>query len=285
MKRIRLQSPAKLNLFLKVINKRPDGYHNLKTLFERINLCDTIDLQLNRSGAIRIFCPHPQVPKGPKNLVYKVAAMLRQDCQVPYGVDIRINKRIPVAAGLAGGSSNAATVLRGLNKLWNLCLSQKQLVAYGARIGSDVPFFLHNCSWAVGTGRGEHIKKLNIPSKLWHILVVPQVKMYTKEVFGRLNLKLTKQIDNVNILTRSLRKGDLNKAGTLLLNDLESSILQIRPQLLELKEKIAAFPVRGVSFSGSGPSVFGIATSQEQAQKIYSFLRSKYKQVFVVQTF
>jgi 4-diphosphocytidyl-2-C-methyl-D-erythritol kinase len=284
MKRIRLQSPAKLNLFLKVINKRSDGYHNLKTLFERINLCDTIDLELNRSGAIRIACRHPHVPKGPKNLVYRVAALLRQDFQVPFGVNIRIQKRIPVAAGLAGGSSNAATVLCGLNKLWKLNLSQKQLLNYGARIGSDVSFFLYDCSWAIGTRRGEQIKRLNIRRKLWHVLVVPYVKMYTKEVFGRLNLKLTKQIDNVNILTRSLQKGDLSKVGRLLFNDLESSILQIRPSLFAVKDRLASFPLKGVSFSGSGPSVFGIATSQHQAQHIESLLRHRYKQIFVVRT-
>ena len=284
MKSIRLQSPAKLNLILKVINKRSDGYHNLKTLFERIDLCDTIDLKINQSGAIRIACRHPQVPKGPKNLVYQVAALLKKDFPVPYGVDITIIKRIPVAAGLAGGSSNAATVLMGLNKLWNLALSPKTLAIYAGRIGSDVPFFLHDCSWAVGTGRGEQIKKLNITSKLWHILVVPYVKMYTKEVFGRLNLKLTKEIDNVNILTRSLKKSDFNKVGSLLFNDLESSILQIRPQLHVLKEKLASFPVAGVSFSGSGPSVFGITKSQQQAQQIHAILRHRYKQIFVVHT-
>jgi 4-diphosphocytidyl-2-C-methyl-D-erythritol kinase len=200
-------------------------------------------------------------------------------------VDIRIHKRIPVAAGLAGGSSNAATVLVGLNTIWQLGLDQKQLVSYGSKVGSDVPFFLYDCSWAVGTGRGEQIKKLNISSKLWHILVVPYVKMYTKEVFGRLNLKLTKQIDNVNILTRSLRKGDFSKVGTLLFNDLESSILQIRPQLLGLKKKLASFPVRGVSFSGSGPSVFGITTSRQQAEQVHALLRHRYKQIFVVRTF
>ena len=275
MKRIRLQSPAKLNLFLKVINKRSDGYHNLKTLFERINLCDTIDLSLNRSGAIRIACRHPHVPKGPKNFVYRVAKLLKDDFKIPYGVDIRITKRIPVAAGLAGGSSNAATVLIGLNKLWNLALDQKKLVAYAKRIGSDVPFFLYDCSWAVGVKRGDEIKEIKIPHKLWHILVVPYVKMYTKEVFGRLNLKLTKQIDNVNILTRSLRNNDLTKDRALLSNDLEKSILRIRPQLSLLKEKLASFPIPGVSFSGSGPSVFGITKSQQQAQQIHSILRKR----------
>ena len=284
MKSIRLLSPAKLNLFLKVINKRPDGYHNLKTIFERIDLADTIQLTANRSGAIRIFCSHPEVPRGPQNLVYKAAKMLQEECDVAQGVDIRITKRIPVAAGLAGGSSNAATVLVGLNKLWGLSLNSPQLVAYAKRIGSDVPFFLSDCSWALGMGRGDEIKKINISTKLWHVLVTPNVKMYTRKVFGGLNLKLTKQIDNVNILTHSLRRNDLDQVGKLLQNDLENSILQIRPQLLKLKKKIRSLAVAGVSFSGSGPSVFGITRSKNQAQKIRSILSQKYKQVFVVST-
>ena len=285
MKSIRLQSPAKLNLILEVITKRPDGYHNLKTLFERIDLSDTISLTANRSGSIRIFCQHPQVPKGPKNLVYQVAKILQKDFKVAQGVDIRIIKRIPVAAGLAGGSSNAATVLVGLNKLWGLSLSLKQLVVYGKKIGSDAPFFLYNCSWALGTGRGDRIKKIKISTKLWHILITPNVKMYTRKVFGSLNLKLTKQRGNVNILTHSLRRNDLSRVGRLLSNDLESSILQLRPQLLRIKEKLESFPVAGVSFSGSGPSVFGITKSKNQAQAIRAILRRRYKQIFVVRTF
>ena len=284
MKSISLQSPAKLNLFLKVINKRPDGYHNLKTIFERIDLSDTIRLTVNRSGAIRIFCQHPQVPKGAKNLVYQAAQTLQKDFKVSKGVDIRITKRIPVAAGLAGGSSNAAAVLLGLNKLWGLCLSRPKLVLYGKKIGSDVPFFLYGCRWALGTERGDQIKKLNIPSKLWHILVVPNVKMYTQKVFGGLNLKLTKEIDNVNILTHSLIRNDLDRVGALLSNDLESSILKLRPQLLTLKQKLKSLPVVGVSFSGSGPSVFSITRSRQQAQKIRAILRPRYRRVFVVKT-
>src|SRR6185436_451831 len=158
MKSITLQSPAKLNLYLKIVNKRPDGFHNLTTLFERIDLADEITLTSEASGRIRVSCDHPQVPTGPKNLVYKAAALLKQDFGIKQGVHITICKNIPVAAGLAGGSSNAATVLQGLNKLWNLKLTKTRLAAYAARIGSDVAFFLYDCSWALGTGRGEVIE-------------------------------------------------------------------------------------------------------------------------------
>jgi 4-diphosphocytidyl-2-C-methyl-D-erythritol kinase len=283
MRSVILRSPAKLNLFLKVINRRADGYHNLETLFERIDLCDEIRFTPNRKGDIRIFCSHPQVPKGPKNLVYRVAKLLKDEYEVPNGVDIHILKRIPVAAGLAGGSSNAATALWGLNRIWKLSLLKEQLLSIGSRIGSDVPFFLHNCSWALGTGRGDKIQPLEIPSKLWHLLIVPRIKMYSREVFARLNLELTNKNADVNILIPSLLN-NIKEAGKLLHNDLESSILTICPGLVKVKERLEAFRLTGVSFSGSGPAVFGITRSKQEADYLKDILGKRYSQVFAVRT-
>jgi 4-diphosphocytidyl-2-C-methyl-D-erythritol kinase len=285
MKPLVLLSPAKLNLYLKVVCKRPDGFHELKTIFERIDLADEIRLSREPGGKIKITCNHPQVPRGPKNLVYKVAQLLRQDFGVKEGVRIDILKRIPVAAGLAGGSSNAATVLSGLNKLWSLGLDKNSLVDYARKVGSDVAFFLHDCSWALGTGRGDVIKRLEIPHKLWHVLVVPKVRMLTPKVYGAMNLKLTKLGDDVNILTRCLGKNDVSRVGSLLFNDLEQPIAHLKPNLLKIKEKLSSFDVAGVAFSGSGPSVFAVVESKKKAQEIYSVLKRRYAQVFVVETF
>ena len=204
MRSVTLLSPAKLNLFLRVIKKRPDGYHTIVTLFERINLCDSIRLTPIPKNSVRIICEHPHVPRGRKNLACQAAELLRQQYHIKTGVEIHIQKNIPVAAGLAGGSSNAATALRGLNQMWGLNLPRRKLMAYGRQLGSDVPFFLQDCSWALGTGRGDLIRPLNVPSKLWHILVIPRVKMYSREVFTRFNLQLTKTRDDVNILILSL---------------------------------------------------------------------------------
>ena len=284
MRRISLRSPAKLNLFLRVINKRPDGYHNLETLFERIDLCDEIDLQSNPTGAIRIFCDHPQVPRGPKNLVYQVAQRLKDDFAIAQGIDIRIVKRIPVAAGLAGGSSNAATTLLGLKRLWNLPLTQKNLWQYGREIGSDVPFFLYDCSWAVGTSRGDEIKKISIPTKLWHVLVVPRVKMYSREVFRRLNLQLTKGNHDVNILLRYLRKNDLSKVAQYFVNDLQPSILGIKSTLSNVMQRLSQVTSKQVSFSGSGPALFALMESKHEAENAKLVLSRYYRQVYIVRT-
>lgn len=292
MRSILLKSPAKLNLYLKVINKRKDGFHNLVTLFERIDLCDDIRLTDNIGGRIRVFCNHPRVPTGPRNLVYKVAAMLKSDFALSRGVDIRINKRIPVAAGLAGGSSNAAAVLLGLNRLWRLALSHTQLLTYAKKVGSDVPFFLYGSSWAVGTDRGDRIRKVNLPIKLWHVLVVPKAPVYTAKVFGALslkaegapNLKLTKKWSDVNILIRALRNNDIFKAGRLLSNDLESAILDVSPNIVHLRDKLRNYNTLGAAFSGSGPSIYSLVKTKKEAKKLSSDLKRNYSQVFVVRT-
>jgi 4-diphosphocytidyl-2-C-methyl-D-erythritol kinase len=284
MDRLTVNAPAKLNLVLDVVGKRPDGFHELRTIFERISLADQITLTRNKSGKIRITCSHPHVPKGPGNLVYKAAMMLSKDFDISEGLDINIIKNIPVAAGLAGGSSNAAAVLSGLNRLWQIGLNKAQLVKYAARLGSDVAFFLYDTPFALGTGRGEIIKPLAVKTKLWHVLVTPRVKIYTKEVFTRLKLNLTNKKDNVNILLPFLRKGDLLRLAAALSNDLEAAILSLRPDFIYLKKKLLDAGATGVCFSGSGPSVFACVQSQRHALSLRAKFDRRYTQVFVVST-
>ena len=279
-----LSSPAKLNLFLEVQNKRPDGYHNIVTLFERIDLKDEISFRAVENGHIRVVCDHPDVPTGPKNLVYKVALLLKEKFGVTQGVEIRINKRIPVAAGLAGGSSNAATALLGLNRIWGLGLKKAQLVLLARRIGSDVAFFLYDTSWGLGTERGDKIQALNIKKKLWHILVVPKIKMYSWKVYGGLKLQLTKGNDDANILVRNLKKGNILAASRLLKNDLEREIFRLSPNLEKLKKKLKLLKTIGVMASGSGPAVFGVTTGKKEAEAIKAVLSKRFDQVFVVKT-
>lgn len=286
MKRsLTLLSPAKVNLFLKVVNKRPDGFHNIETLFERIDLCDKLRFSSNATGKIVIACNHPQVPLGPKNLVYQVAQILKNDCGIKKGVKIDIDKKIPVAAGLAGGSSNAAYTLLGLNELWQLKLSKRQLISYAQQIGSDVAFFLADCSFAYGTQKGDQISKVNLKKKLWHVLVVPRVKVYSKVVYGGLKLQLTKKSDDVNILIHSLRKNKIKEVYALLRNDLEAVVMRFCPQVLRLKKRLKLLHFQGFMVSGSGPSVFSLMESEQEAKLIAKKLAKVYSQVFVVQTF
>lgn len=288
---LHLKSPAKLNLTLDVLGKRSDGYHELNTLFERISLCDDIELKLNSTAAIKVRCNHPQVPLDDRNLVVKIAKRLQQDFNLSSGVSINIRKNIPVAAGLAGGSSNGATVLLGLNRLWQLKLTQKQMHAYASALGSDVAFFLYDASFAIGTGRGEQITPVKTETKLWHVLVTPRVKMLTPRVFGALahlrassKLKLTNKKAGVNILLPFLYQGDAKGVASRLTNDLEPAILSLRPGFIELKNKLQRLGALGVCFSGSGPSVYALASSEAHAKQMRSAFDRRYTQAFVVST-
>jgi len=284
MNRIILPSPAKLNLYLRVLSKRKDGFHNILTLFQRIDLCDQITLTELKTDTITISCDHPHVPLGTQNIAHQAAMLLKKRFKINKGINIDIKKKIPVAAGLAGGSSNAATVLQGINKFWKLGLNLKELLPLASKLGSDVSFFLYNTSWAIGSKRGNIIQPLKISQKLCQILIVPCVKLYSGEIYDSLKLKLTKRMDNVNILTRHLEKGDILALSQLLINDLEASVIHSHPPLAALKKRLLSAGSRGVLISGSGPSIFGVVKTDREAKQLQSRFLRQYRRVFVVKT-
>ena len=284
----RLFSPAKVNLFLRVLNKRKDGAHDIETLFERIDLFDVIDLKPS-PGAIRIKTSGERVPSDRRNLAYQAARLLKETYRVPKGATITIKKRIPVSAGLGGGSSNAATVLLGLNRLWDLNLSKDKLMKLGARLGSDVPFFIMETSFAVGRGRGERLKKVPRPDKkIWHVLVKPSFGISTKEAYGGLKGPfLTFPKVDVKILFHSIQKGHSNPLSMLLTNSLEVPLNKRVIKILELKKNLLKQGALAALMSGSGSTVFGIFSSRSKARKAAGRLRKideKWK-VFVAATY
>jgi len=283
---INLKSPAKLNLYLKIINKRKDGYHNIETIFERIDLCDEIQLKKRQDNKVVISCTHPDVPCNSSNLTFKAARILKKDFPKACGIDIIIKKHIPVASGLGGGSSNAASVLLGLNRLWQLKLGQRRLLNYARKIGSDVPFFIKEKSFALGEGSGDRIRVLTKIRPFWHILIVPKFKSYSKDVYRGLNLRLTKFKDNVNILIYALRTSNFNLLEKHVFNALEYRVLRNHPSISEIKERLKALGVRIYLLSGSGPAVFGLINSRKEGESIKARLKN-YKgwRVFVVRTF
>lgn len=198
MKTLKLNSYAKFNLYLEVLNRRKDGFHNIRTVFERVSLCDKILIRSRPDGKIRIISTSKEIPKDKTNLAFKSAAILKRAFNIRQGADIKIIKHIPVSAGLGGGSSNAAAVLSGLNKIWDLNLSNKRLLYFARQIGSDVPFFICNKPFAYAFSRGDRLKPLdNIKVKrLWHILVLPRLKVSTPFIYKKWdmlrNFKLTR---------------------------------------------------------------------------------------------
>jgi len=294
-----LHSYAKLNLYLEVQRLRKDRYHNIKTVFERIDLCDKIILRPRQDKKINLICNFPGVPSGESNLAYRSAKLLQDTFNIDKGVDIKIVKHIPPAAGLGGGSSNAATVLMGLNKLWKLSLSRNKLLQLARKIGSDVPFFIYNCPFAEGRGRGDRIKPLRtiMNLRLWHILVVPKFKVSTPLIYKKwdkyskafkLALEkagLTGAKYNVKMLILALRKSTLSLLGEALFNSLEQVSALLYPEIREIKEKLIQMGVKSILMSGSGPAIFGLVSSRKEALSLSRQLKNNSSwQVFVSRT-
>ena len=284
---MKLLSPAKVNLFLNVLSKRKDGYHEIETLFQRISLADEIPLSPALSG-VKLLTDSKKIPTGSKNLAYRAAQLLRERFNVQKGVVIRLRKKIPVAAGLGGGSSNAATVLLGLNRFWKLGLSQRTLCDLGAELGSDVPFFILETPFAFARGRGEILKKVSAPRvKIWHCLVNPGFKISTKKAYRSLDQSsLTPKKTDVKILLHSIQKGHSSALTNLLTNSLEVTLNKRVTTILEIKKELLRQGAKGSLLSGSGPTVFGIYSSKSKASKVALVLKKHRNwKVFVASTF
>ena len=296
MNRLVINSYAKLNLYLKVLGKRKDNYHNLETIFERISLCDKITLTLRHDREIRIISVCPNIPKDSSNLAYKSAKLLQDSLDLDKGVDIKIIKRIPVGSGMGGGSGNAASVLTGLNKLWHLNLAQRELASFARKLGADVPFFIYDAPFALGVERGDKIKKLTKLNKLklWHVLVVPKIKVATRLIFekfdeiyapGNTIEALTIPEFNVKLLTSALIRRDFSLTNGMLFNSLEEITFRLYPEIREIKEKFSVLGVKAVLMSGSGSTVFGAVDSRKEAVSLSRQLEgNKFWQVFVTHT-
>lgn len=285
-----IKSYAKLNLFLQVLNKRKDNFHNLKTLFCRIDLADTIIVKNRKDGLIKIKCLNQQVPCDKANLCYRAAALLKQELKLDTGVEIEIRKRVPVGAGLGGGSSNAASILLGLNKYWNLNLSQKKIAELGGKLGSDVPFFIHNTKFALGNQRGDKIKPLVSLDKLklWFILIYPNIKVSTPLIYNKFDAfsGLTRPQSSVKILTSKLLENGYKIEPKYFFNSLEIVTTSIYPVVNQVKKALVGMGLEKIMMSGSGPAVFAVCNSRIQAKDLSNKLRKKYKswQVFVTST-
>lgn len=276
MQFLRLHAPAKINLVLRVLGKRKDGYHNLCTLFHRISLRDTLKLEKRRDG-IRLLCSHPRVPKE-KNLIVRAFRLLRDAASFKGGVTVRLTKRIPVGAGLGGGSSNAAAFLLGMNRLYRLGLTRKKLIELGKRLGADVPFFLFDVRHALGGGRGDEIKPLPFRRRLWFLLIPSGKGLSTQKVYeglGRLKNRasLTRVSHGVRLASAFLEQGKFERAPPLLVNDLQESAERLRPSLRKTRESLSGLHRGSCQMSGSGPTLFLIFSGRREALRARHPLR------------
>jgi len=265
-----LTSPAKVNLSLTVLGKRPDGFHNIHSIMQPLTLSDEIDLVLTGGDAVTVTCDHPGVPSDERNLAHRAAILFQRETGRRRGVAIAIKKRIPVAAGLGGGSSNAATVLMGLDGLLGTELGEEKLRIMGAELGSDVPFFILQSS-AIARGRGEVLEKITLPP-YWYILYNPPFAVSAAWAYE--NLNLTKSSTDIKLPNSEDVRGMGNRVGDYLRNDLEKAVLGAHPELGKIKDLLHGAGARGELMSGSGPTLFGLFFDEKSARSAFEKLKS-----------
>ena len=278
MRSLVIQSPAKTNLFLKVIGKRPDGFHELLTLFHRLSLSDRLTLKKISSGRFSLKTNHPALQKSKGNLISKAYDLLRYYTSWQGGVAVKLEKNIPVSAGLGGGSSNAAHFLLGVNRLFELGLPLNTLVRIGKKLGSDVPFFLYEVNQAVGRGRGEIVTSLPFRGRLWFVVLKAPFGLKTREVYQNYSLfrgrvrRLTR-ISRVDTITsayfRRFRSGRFKPA-----NDLSRASFAIRPELAKIDKCLAKAGGKIRLMSGSGPTMLSIHRYKKEAEQVVRKLRN-----------
>ena len=255
------ESPAKVNLYLRVLRKREDGYHDILSLMQRISLCDELTFTRTGSG-IAVHCPGTTLPEDEDNIVYRAAAAFYSRIGASPEIEIAIRKRIPIAAGLGGGSSNAATTLMTLNEMYGSPVTPEELMKIGTGLGADVPFFIFGkTAWA--SGIGDRFQESPLLPPLWFVLINPGFEISTKMVYQGLNLGLTKQGINYSIPRFSTTE-DLIRGLT---NDLESVTTRLHPVLDQIKALLLKSGAQGALMSGSGPTVFGVFTDGESAER------------------
>lgn len=262
-------SPAKVNLYLRVLRRREDGYHDILSLMQRISLCDELTFT-PRAGGILVRCPDSPLPEDERNIVYRAAASFNSRFVAPPGIEITIRKKIPIAAGLGGGSSNAATTLMTLNEISGSPLTRDELLVMGAKLGADVPFFIFgNTTWA--SGIGDHFIEAAPLPPLSFVLINPGFAVSTKQVYQELNLELTNRRINYSIPR-------FDTVGHLicgLKNDLEKVTMRLHPDLERLKSLLIESGAAGALMSGSGPTVFGVFEDEDSSLRAEKSLRQE----------
>jgi len=260
-------SPAKVNLFLKVISKRPDGYHNIVSIVDIITLFDVIHMEETADDIVTVRDDKNVLPDDMGNTMYRAAIRLKERFNIQSGVHIYVEKNIPIGSGLGGPSSNAATVLKELTKVWGISLSDSELNEIGSSVGADVPLFLYGKP-CVMRGIGEKISPIELPS-LWYVIVYPNVSISTRRVYEGLKIVLTKKQNDIKLVAKFNNSREIS---AILENDLEKVGVLLCPTIQTIKERLMQAGADGALMSGSGSSVFGIFKTEEEARKASSSL-------------
>ena len=276
------KAPAKINLSLDVLYKRADGYHEMEMVMTSIDLADRIVLKTIEEDRIVIQSTNGFLPLDQRNHAYKAAKLLKETYQIEKGVNISIEKKIPIAAGLAGGSSDAAATLRGLNRLWHLNLSNDELALLGEQIGSDVPYCIYGGT-VYATGRGEKIKQIDTLPQCWVVLVKPKKGISTWTIFENLSFEQLVHPETKKMLAAIQEKNYIQMASSTG-NALETVSAIKQPDIKRIKKKMLQFGADAALMSGSGPTVYALCEKYSKAQRVYNGLKGFCDEVYLVRT-
>ena len=285
MDEITIQAPAKLNLTLDVLGRREDGYHDLKMVMQSITLADRLTLRPGRAPGIQVSSSFHFLPTGEKNLAGKAAVCFYQALGCPArDLDISITKHVPVCAGMAGGSSDAAAVLRALNRLEGDPFSPEELAHVGEAVGSDVPYCVLGCT-ALAQGRGEVLTPLSPLPHCWVVACKPDFPVSTPELFARIDSCRIRRRPDADGLMAALEQGDLMEVARRMYNVFEDVLPERQlARVADIKNTLIQQGALGANMSGTGPTAFGLFSSQSQAQAAYDVLKQRYQEVFLAET-
>ena len=272
-------SPAKVNLFLKVVSKRPDGYHNIVSIVDIISLFDVIHVEEIPDDTIIIKDDKGILPQDMANTMYRSVVSLKERFKISSGVNIYIEKHIPIGSGLGGPSSNAATVLKELAKIWKISIGETEFYEIGKSIGADVPLFLYGKP-CIMRGIGDEISPIELPN-LWYLIVYPNTSISTRRVYKNLKIVLTKKQNDIKLVAKF---NDAREVSAILENDLERIGILLCPTIQTIKDRLIESGASGTLMSGSGSSVFGIFENEEGAKKASASLTNMGK-IFIARSF
>lgn len=273
MRKLSLKALAKINLALDVTGKREDGYHLVRMIMQTIHLYDRLEITRKDTVGIDIRTNLAFLPTNENNLVWKAARLLMEEFQLPGGVDVRLSKRIPVAAGLAGGSTDAAAMLYGMNKLYELGLSREQLMERGLKVGADVPFCLMRGT-ALAEGIGEELTSLPPMVKCPVLIAKPGISVSTKAVYQKLVLDENTIHPDVDRMLEDINNRDLSAIVSHMGNVLESVTIDDNPVISQIKEQMMVSGALGAMMTGSGPTVFGLYEKEETAEQAFEDMKA-----------
>lgn len=282
MDRIELKALGKINLGLDVLGRRENGYHDVRMVMQTLYLYDNVTLIKKEEPGIEIESNLYFLPKDSGNIAWKAANLLMEEFNIPGGIKIILNKYIPVAAGMAGGSSNAAAVLYGMNKMYKLGLSQQELMDRGVKLGADVPYCIMRGT-VLAEGIGEILSPLPPMPKCQILIAKPPISVSTKAIYEAIDSKEIEDHPDIDGIIEGLKKQDLNKIASSMGNVLEKVTIDMHPEIAQIKNCMLENGALGAMMSGSGPTVFGIFRSRRAAQEAYEKVKAQgiAKQVYV----